>query len=42
MKTESFATRLARQMAENNPGIAVRVGTATHAAIGERERSSND
>lgn len=39
---ETFHQRLARQMAENNPGIAVRVGNATHVAIGERERSSND
>lgn len=39
MKNESFAARLARQMAENNPGIAVRVGTTTHAAIGEREKT---
>lgn len=38
MKTESFAARLARQMAENHPGVAVRVGTATHAAIGEKEK----
>lgn len=40
--TETFAQRIARQMAENNPGMAVRVGNATHPAIGERERSSND
>lgn len=38
MKTESFAARLARQMAENHPGCAVRVGIAAHAAVGEKEK----
>lgn len=38
MKTESLAARLARQMAENHPGVAVRVGNETHAAIGEKEK----
>lgn len=38
MKNESFAARLARQMAENCPGCAVRVDDATHAAIGEKEK----
>jgi hypothetical protein len=39
MKNESLTARLARQMAENHPGIAVRVGTTTHVAIGEREKA---
>lgn len=38
MKTETLNARLARQMAENHPGCAVRVGAETHAAIGEREK----
>lgn len=36
---ETFAQRLARQMAENHPGIAVRFNNATHQAIGEREKT---
>ena len=37
---ESFEQRLARQMAEVHPGCAVRVGNATHAATGEKEKIS--
>lgn len=36
--TETLTARLARQMAENHPGCAVRVGNDTHAAIGEKEK----
>lgn len=39
--TETFEQRLARQMAENHPGIAVRVGNTTQAATGEREKSND-
>jgi len=40
--TETLAQRLARQLAENHPGTVVRVGDAVHAAIGEKEKPSND
>lgn len=33
-----LARRLARQMAENNPGIAVNVAGYRHQAIGEKEK----
>lgn len=39
MTTETLTARLARQMAENYPGTAVRVGNSTSAAIGEREKA---
>lgn len=39
MNNESFAARLARQMAENNPGVAVSFAGAVHCAIGEREKT---
>lgn len=35
---ETLAQRLARQLAENNPGMAVQVGNARHAAVGERAK----
>lgn len=35
---ETLEQRLARQMAENNPGFATRVGNATHQPIGEKEK----
>lgn len=36
--TPELARRLARQLAENNPGFAVRVAGVTHHAIGEKEK----
>jgi hypothetical protein len=33
-----LARRLARQLAENNPGFAVSVAGVTHHAIGEKEK----
>lgn len=38
--TESLQQRLARQLAENNPGTAVRVGTSVAPAQGEKEKLS--
>lgn len=40
--TETLAQRLARQLAETNPGTVVRVGNAVHPAVGEKEKPSND
>lgn len=37
---ETLAQRLARQLAENNPGFPVQVAGARHAAIGEREKAA--
>ncbi len=34
--SNELAQRLARQMAENNPGFAVQVAGAKHQAIGEK------
>lgn len=35
---ETLHQRLARQMSENNPGVACRVGSSTAPAQGEREK----
>lgn len=35
---ETLQQRLARQLAETNPGFVVRVGTAVAPAQGEREK----
>lgn len=36
--SRALAQRLARQLAENNPGFAVCVAGAKHQAIGEKEK----
>lgn len=38
--SETLSQRLARQLAENNPGTVVRVGNAVAAAQGEKEKLS--
>lgn len=39
MNPETFAQRLARQMAENNPGFPVVAGAVRQPALGEKEKN---